>query len=527
MHLQFIVFLVLLAATASSSRPLSFIGSDASCKPQVVLEKYFNQALSDSQSIDQAVNIIGCIGSDGECDLINGLLGSQFPAEVNQISLDVVDSSVLVYGNFDQMFGSKLSGGRVVDFFAQLDQPLVVVAKYDGADSFSLAYDQVFRRLLTVYLEKTEKKPVAVLVESVASPDAASAAVEAVVDSIWREIGGEGKWTERDGVKIIVVDRDNASSLEAAKVELTSFVDLARAEPVPPPTFAGRLLSTWSALPAAPRPLPSKAQQQSLFVVENAYVKLLQQAEAALGQLRKRVEAGKVISAFPKRIHDILSSVISEYSGLVTGSMAVRERLDRLRMLRDHIVTSAIRLFEQQIDIKEFQLMKQFRKELAHAYAQSSEDGSALQAVVRKAMLDFKAAISSLEDESLGFVVSSGHINDYSSKLQAIAKEYPESAEAKLTDVKRMEREVSRKPRKKNRGKNRAISVSMNLVGMLRPPGYGNLQGFVGYATSLLGLPVDLLLGVQNDGDSPEIMGEDREHPILRIQPKFNFDIDL
>jgi len=34
------------------------------------------------------------------------------------------------------------------------------------------------------------------------------------------------------------------------------------------------------------------------------------------------------------------------------------------------------------------------------------------------------------------------------------------------------------------------------------------------------------MLGVQNDGDSPEVMGEDREYPLLRLQPKIHFDID-
>jgi hypothetical protein len=58
---------------------------------------------------------------------------------------------------------------------------------------------------------------------------------------------------------------------------------------------------------------------------------------------------------------------------------------------------------------------------------------------------------------------------------------------------------------RKRKGLAKALGVSLSLVGMLRPPGFGNLQGFVGYATSLLGLPWGLLLGVQNDGDSPEV----------------------
>jgi hypothetical protein len=58
---------------------------------------------------------------------------------------------------------------------------------------------------------------------------------------------------------------------------------------------------------------------------------------------------------------------------------------------------------------------------------------------------------------------------------------------------------------RKRKGLAKALGLSLSLVGMLRPPGFGNLQGFVGYATSLLGLPLDLLLGMQNDGDSPEV----------------------
>jgi hypothetical protein len=114
-------------------------------------------------------------------------------------------------------------------------------------------------------------------------------------------------------------------------------------------------------------------------------------------------------------------------------------------------------------------------------------------------------------------------VEEFSNSLQTIATEFPESPSAKLEAVRKMEKQ-SKKGKKKG---SRAVNIGLNLVGMLRPPGYGNLQGFVGYATSLLGLPLDLMLGVQNDGDSPEVMGEDREYPLLRIQPKVHFDIDV
>ncbi len=297
--------------------------------------------------------------------------------------------------------------------------------------------------------------------------------------------------------------------------------------------IASKLAARWAAVPSEARPLLNKEQQRSLFVIESAYSQLLQQADVFFAQLRRRVEAGKRVAQFPQRVRELLSSLLAEFSAAVAGTSAVRERIERLSNLRAFVQTSAARLFQQQLLQLDFEHARRFRRDVAalHASFRGSEDAAAsaeaMQAAVRKAVFDYQAAGSALEDEALGLLVSQEQLEDFSKKLQAVAKEYPESAEAKLEEVRRLERQVQQqKPRRKRRGQ-RAFGVSLNLVGMLRPPGYGNLQGFIGYATSLLGLPLDLLLGVQNDGDSPEILGEDREHPLLRLQPKVHFDVDL
>jgi hypothetical protein len=108
-----------------------------------------------------------------------------------------------------------------------------------------------------------------------------------------------------------------------------------------------------------------------------------------------------------------------------------------------------------------------------------------------------------------------------------MAKEFGESSFGRLEQLKKVEKLAKKQGGGSGSKGKRAINLGLNLVGMLRPPGYGNLQGFVGYSTALLGLPLELLMGVHNDGDSPEVMGEDREFPILRLQPKLHFDIDL
>jgi hypothetical protein len=112
---------------------------------------------------------------------------------------------------------------------------------------------------------------------------------------------------------------------------------------------------------------------------------------------------------------------------------------------------------------------------------------------------------------------------ELASTLKTVLEEFPDSPAAKLEAVRKFDNQSRRSQRQKQKG----VSLALNLVGMLRPPGNGGLQGFVGYSTGLLGLPLELLLGVHNDGDAPEIIGEDREHAILRLQPKINFDVNL
>ena len=92
--------------------------------------------------------------------------------------------------------------------------------------------------------------------------------------------------------------------------------------------------------------------------------------------------------------------------------------------------------------------------------------------------------------------------------LQLLASDFPETAAARLEEVRKVEKSTKRPPKTKGQ---KIVNIGLNLVGMLRPPGFGNLQGFFGYSTGFLGLPLELLLGVQNDGDTPEVRERERE----------------
>ena len=219
-----------------------------------------------------------------------------------------------------------------------------------------------------------------------------------------------------------------------------------------------------------------------------------------------------------------LLNYLLSFSSTIIGALTVRDRADRARQLEDYLLTAVTELFRQQLAILQSSTTTSFRRALVKLA--SSAEGlkpDEEQQALRKALFDLRAAASDMEIESLG-LTSAAMQAEMSSSLQALATEFPETAAAKLEEVKKIEKQTKKPAKKKGK---RGINPSLNLVGMLRPPGFGNLQGFLGYSTGLLGLPLELLLGVQNDGDSPEIMGEDREHPILRLQPKVHLDIDL
>ena len=258
---------------------------------------------------------------------------------------------------------------------------------------------------------------------------------------------------------------------------------------------------------------------------------------------RKRSNEGKLVGKFNERVFDLIANTKKTFFEQTADCQVLRERALKLGKLVAFVQNSALIIFRQQLLILQNDVTASFRKHLIKIAGTSEgftqEEG---QQAIRKALFEYKLSLGDLESDVLGFDGSQAQ-SELTSSLQAYAQEFQDSVSAKLETIKKMGKMTS-KPRGKKR--NGGLGIALNLVGMLRPPGTGTLQGFVGYSTGLLGLPLDLLLGVHNDGDSPEvillvsiilfyysyyfyfqIMGDDREYPILRLQPKVHFDINF
>mmetsp|Transcript_16667 Transcript_16667/g.51483 ORF Transcript_16667/g.51483 Transcript_16667/m.51483 type:complete len:309 (-) Transcript_16667:40-966(-) len=68
----------------------------------------------------------------------------------------------------------------------------------------------------------------------------------------------------------------------------------------------------------------------------------------------------------------------------------------------------------------------------------------------------------------------------------------------------------------------KSVNFALQLVGMLRPVGFGNMQGFASYAMG----PHSLLFGYSDDRD-PNGGMEGDEMPLFRLQPKVTVDVDM
>ena len=79
----------------------------------------------------------------------------------------------------------------------------------------------------------------------------------------------------------------------------------------------------------------------------------------------------------------------------------------------------------------------------------------------------------------------------------------------------RLQRQMERA--KKQPKQPRAIVPGLHLVGLVRQLGSGGLSGFAGYDLG----PHSVNVGYAND------KAEDDDAPLLRVQPKIHFDVDL
>lgn len=529
-----------------SEGALQFINREGAYRTNQ-LNKYISTSDVSDSNIESLVKVVDCTSTDAGAASINKIFGTNFNNAEKGVSVETSDNGLILFSSFDSITSLSFCGSKAVDYCNALPGSICLVFKSSDIYSALLGYDQIFRRLLAhskeLIVSGGSPLKVTILIEmkdeDAGMQDTVTSAVVAHMKSIWMEADAEESFARAVDMQILATENADKAAVQASAKTATPF-------------GIQSLADAWTKVDVdeEPRVLLSPAQREAVFKIEEAYALGLANADAIIGQWQQRVSSGNIVGKFAKRVGQLITSVKQEFASHVGGGLLglqmVQERMEHLLMLRNHIDSAVLTLFRQQLEIVEGTVTKSFRKDLLKVLAEF-EDGELLegeqaqreQQVLREGLFEFRTLTIDLENDNelppslakIFEVETQKKVAELSDILEAIAKEFPESPAAKLEELKRMDRAAkqTRPADKSKRGRRmpKLSNLVFNLVGMLRPPGYGNLQGFIGYATSLANFPLEILLGVQNDGDSPEIMGEDREYPILRLQPKVNFDIDL
>lgn len=532
-----IIFTIVCIIISCYATPLQLVSVDGTCRSTSQIGSYISgQSISQTGNVCPIFSLIDCSSeSDGRV-VFNSVLETSFAPNSRGLCLDMNERGAYVYTAFDNMYSTKFCGSKAADFCGSVSNSLCILLSAQDVTETLNGYDQIFRRVLKKVMDSSMQSlmSLTVLVNyeagSQVDKEEVSVEISSRLSDIWNDLLPDGEnLLERMTVEVVSMDSSDTVSLQSARSSLLEKVDKAVSVAGAPNALASTLAVGWAQVPVGfPRAILSPMQRRSLLNVEAAYTSGIAQIESMVNQWQVRIAEGKVVGKFSDRVQELLESVRKAYNARTMGTLTVRDRADRARMLDDYLLTAISELFRQQLGNLQIATTNKFRKSLvglaASSQVLSEEDKKEEeQQALRKLLFELRASTSDLEVESLG-LTSAELQAEVSTALQLMATEFPETAACKLEEIRKIEKSAKKPKRKKGQ---KAINIGLNLVGMLRPPGFGNLQGYLGYATSLLGLPLDLLLGVQNDGDSPEIMGEDREYPVLRLQPKIHFDIDV
>lgn len=206
-----------------------------------------------------------------------------------------------------------------------------------------------------------------------------------------------------------------------------------------------------------------------------------------------------------------------------TGSVA-SYRMEVRSKLQGRIEATIRELFQLQVEVLEKSTLKKFNAMLLRKHAKNNEGKEKFyndnDAALRSATFAFENAVTDLEVPSLS-LTKTKVAQEMSNKLNTALLTFSDSPAARLKDMKQIERAVN----KQKQPTERSLDFGLDLVAMIRPDGFGNLQGFGGYQLG----GNSIIVGVHNDADSPDVIAQfgGKRPPFLRVQPKLKVDIEI
>lgn len=331
-----------------------------------------------------------------------------------------------------------------------------------------------------------------------------------------------------DLYNIVAVSVDNPSDARQALATATEAAKSAGVQDASLSEQLSRAMSTVRETSVAGRPLDPPHIAQAFLACRQSYAKQARAVRAKVAAWRSRVARGLTVDGFGNEAEALMErTLVQGYDTETLASaglpLVAPYRLE-LRIQLQTLVESAIQeMFAASVANLEKSTIKKFEAQLLRKQGSASSEESAFddnKAAMRNAAYQFDSTMGDMEVPSLGLTKEKAS-QEMSIKLNDALIAFPDSPAAKLKRT----REVTKVTSKEKKPSQRSVDLGLDLVAMIRPDGFGSLQGFAGY--QLGGNSVTV--GVHNDADDPQVISQfgGVRPPLLRVQPKLRVDVEL
>lgn len=288
--------------------------------------------------------------------------------------------------------------------------------------------------------------------------------------------------TEEDAAKLM------ASASEAA-AESSSQVNI-----------LSSIASAYSAATSASQ--VSSSATAAILACDESFTRNNRAIRAKLASWKSRTARGLTVDNFGSAATQLIQRSMESYDCdtlIATGSSssAASYRLEMRSKLQGKVESAIVELFKAQIEILEKTTVKKFNNMLLRQHGKDNEGKEQFYndnaAAVRSAAFSFETAVEDLEVPSLSLTKAKA-VAEIDAKLNTELLTFPDSPAARLKNM----RAVNKAVNKQKQPTERSIDLGLDLVAMIRPDGFGNLQGFAGYQLG----GNNVIVGVHNDADA-------------------------
>lgn len=351
--------------------------------------------------------------------------------------------------------------------------------------------------------------------------DEVEESIEEIFDSVASAIGSDDELGDYFTVQSTLV----SSSDDAAKV-LSTAKSAAKSSPAPklPTAFS----DVYKQIVSASDDVDPTPVAEAILACNDAYSRASRTSRAKIASWKHRVSRNLLVPKFGVNADALMTRTLDLFDRDTMAAAGLpragEQRLIIRKKLQDRTEGILERLFDDQMATLEKNTVKRFQNTLLRKMDKDGVDaaqffesnGEALQS----AAFAFESTASSLEVPSLSLSKSKA-VQEVTGKLNNALMTFPDSPAAKIKALAKIKQTVS----KKKQPTEGSIDVTLDVVAMIRPDGFGNLQGFAGYQLGQHSVTV----GVHNDADDPGVISQfgGVRPPFMRVQPKLKLDVEL